>query len=164
MVRLRHYLYVEQDRRQVTEMVAPRLSGGRMQETVVRSPSRRQVEEAVLHLDGEESSDLYLYRYSRSSDAETFLGICGGAGRYFVGISDHAERVGRVLNTKDLGDVQECVRCGGEPTSFPRRFPVDLQTAITATMHYLDTGQADPTLSWDLSAPAQHLDRLTARV
>jgi hypothetical protein len=36
----------------------------------------------VLQLDGEQCSDLYLYRYSRSSDAGTFLGICGGAGSW----------------------------------------------------------------------------------
>lgn len=129
-------------------MVAPRwLPGGCTDETVVHNPSRRQVEQATRHLDGEEFHDLFLY--PGISDAETLLGIGGGAGRYFVGISDHAERVGQVLNDKDPSDVCEDIMCGGQVTSIPRRFLVDLQTAVTAAVHYFDTADAAPMLSWE---------------
>jgi len=129
-------------------MVAPqRLPGGSTDEIVVHNPSRRQVEQAIRHLDGEGFHDLFLY--PAISDVETFLGIGGGAGRYFVGISDHAERVGQVLNTKDPSDVREDIMCGGQVTSVPRRFLVDLQTAVTAAVHYLDTAAAAPALSWE---------------
>lgn len=137
------------DARQVTEMVALRLSGGHRQETVVRFPSHRQAQEAVLQLDGRRFSDLYLYRHPRNTDAETFLGICGGAGRYFVGISDHAERIGQLINAEDPSGAEESILVGGEPTSLPRRFLVDLQTAMTAATHYLVTAPAAPALSWD---------------
>jgi Immunity protein Imm1 len=141
-------LGVDDERGQVAKMVAPRwLPGGSTDETVVYDPSRRQVEQAIRHLDGEEFHGLFLY--PGICDVEAFLGIGGGAGRYFVGISDHAERAGQVLNTQDPSDVCEDVMCGGQVTSIPRRFLVDLQTAVTAAVHYLDTGAADPTLSWD---------------
>jgi hypothetical protein len=39
--------------------------------------------------------------------------------------------------------------CGGQLTRFPRRYLVDLQTALTAAVHYLDTAQATPALSWE---------------
>lgn len=137
------------DSLQVTEMVASRLSAGREHETVVSFPSHLQVEEAVMQLDGTQFSDLYLYRYPRNTDAETFLGICGGAGRYFVGISDHAERIGQLINTEDPSDEEECIKVGGQPTSIARRFLVGLQTTMIAATHYLDTGQAAPALDWD---------------
>jgi hypothetical protein len=34
-------------------------------------------------------------------------------------------------------------------TRFPRRYLVDLQTALTAAVHYLHTAQAAPALSWE---------------
>jgi hypothetical protein len=129
-------------------MVTPRwLPGGSTDETIVHDPSRRQVEQAIRRLDGEEFHGLFLY--PGTSDVETFLGIGGGAGRYFVGISDHAERVGQVLNAKDPSDVCEDIMCGGQVTSIARRFLVDLQTAVTAAMHYLDSADAAATLSWE---------------
>ncbi len=141
-------LGVDDDRGQVAKMVAPRwLPGGSTDDAAVHDPSRRQVEQAIRHLDGEEFHDLFLY--PGISDVETFLGISGGAGRYFAGISDHAERAGQVLNTKDPSDVCEDIMYGGQVTSVPRRFLVDLQTAVTAAAHYLDTADAAPALSWE---------------
>jgi hypothetical protein len=119
---------VDDDRRQVAKMVAPRwLRGGSTDETISRFPSRRQLEQAIRPLDGKEFHDLFIYL--STSDIETFLGISGGAG-CFVGISDHAERVGQVLNTDDPSDVRNFMMCGGVPTSIPRRFLVDLQAAV----------------------------------
>ncbi len=135
---------VRHDGPQVAELVAPRWRPGtRTTETVVPSP--RDVEQAVRHLDGNEYNDLYL----RTSDAGTFLGIGGGAGRYMVAICKHGERFGQLLNTHDPSDVRERIMCGGQQTGFPRRHLVDLQTALTAAAHYLATAQAAPTLSWE---------------
>ena len=63
-------------------MVTPRSRpGGSTNETIVRFPSLHQVEQAIRHLDGEEFHDLFLY--PGTSGIETFLGISGGAGRYY---------------------------------------------------------------------------------
>jgi L-alanine-DL-glutamate epimerase-like enolase superfamily enzyme len=127
------------------EMVAPRWAG-RMTKTVVSFPSRRQVEQAIGHLDGKQLNDLYL----NTSDSLTYLGVCGGAGRYMVTLTEHHERFAQLLNTQDSSNTQEeQIMCGGQLTRFPRRHLVDLQTAVTAAIHYLDTGQAAPTLSWE---------------
>jgi hypothetical protein len=138
------------DPRQVAEMVTgSQLPGGRQREAVTGFPSRRQVEEALLKLDGAEFTELFLYRYPRSTDAETFLGISGGPGRYFVGISDHAQRIGQLTSTEGPSSDEGSVTIGGVPTSIPRRYLVGLPAATIAATHYLDTGQAAPELDWD---------------
>lgn len=117
-----------------------------MTKTVVSFPSRRQVEQAIGQLDGKQINDLYL----NTSDTLTYLGVCGGAGRYMVTLTEHHERFAQLLNTQDSSNAQEeQIMCGGQLTSFPRRHLVDLQTAVTAAMHYLGTGRAAPTLSWE---------------
>jgi L-alanine-DL-glutamate epimerase-like enolase superfamily enzyme len=147
--RVRHHRCVEDHRPQVSKLVAPRWPDGggslRERETSIGSPARRDVEQALRHLDGKEFNDLYL----RTSDAETYLGICGGAGRYMVAICDHNEQFGQLLNTQDPSDVEEHIMCGGQLTRFSRRHLVDLQTALTAAVHYLATAEAAPTLSWE---------------
>jgi hypothetical protein len=141
---------MKHDPQQVTEMVVgSQLPDGRRQEIVTGFPSRQQMEEALLKLDGTQVTELFLYRYPRSTDAETFLGICGGAGRYFVGISDHAQRTGQLTSTENPSEGEECVLVGGVPTSIHRRYLVGLQTATIAATHYFDTGQATPALDWD---------------
>ena len=125
-------------------MVAPRWAS-RMTKTVVSSPSRSQVEQAIGHLDGKQLNDLYL----NTSDTPTYMGICGGAGRYLVTLTEHHERFAQLLNTQHPSDTQEAIMCGGQLTRFPLRHLVDLQTAVTAAVHYLDTAQPAPTLSWE---------------
>ena len=127
-------------------MVTPRCPlGGNITETVVRSPTQRRVEQALRQLDGSEFHDLYL----RTPDINTFLGICGGPARYMVGISDHAERFAQLLNLSDPSEIREDIMCGGQSTSIPHRFLVDLQSALTAAVFYLATTQAAPTLTWE---------------
>ena len=132
------------DRPHVAELVAPRWAGGRTAEAITPAPSHLQVEQALRDLDGSQLNDLYL----KTSDELTYLGICGGAGRYSVTVADHHERFAQLLSTPDRGGEDEIIMCGGQLSRFPRRYLVDLQTALTAAMHYLDTGQAAPALSW----------------
>jgi hypothetical protein len=87
---------VQDDRPQVTELVAPRWASGRKTETITPAPSRRQVEQALRHLDGKRLNDLYL----KTPDALTYLSICGGAGRYMVTIADHHRRFAQLLNAQ----------------------------------------------------------------
>lgn len=114
-------------------------------ETVTPAPSRLQVAQALSDLDGKRRNDLYL----RTSDDLTFLGICGGAGRYQVTLTDHHERFAQLVNTEDPSEVEECIMCGGQLTQFPRRYLVDFDTALSAAAHYLHAGEADPTLTWE---------------
>jgi hypothetical protein len=108
---------VQHDRLQVTELLAPRWSSGGKTETVTVAPSRLQVEQALRNLDGKDFNDLYL----NTADALTFLGVCGGVGRYQVSIADHHERFAQLLNIHDPSQVEELIRCGGQRTAFPRR-------------------------------------------
>lgn len=135
---------VREDGLQVAELVTPRWQPGRTEQTVIPSPARHHLELALRLLDGNQLNDLYL----KTSDAETYLGICGGAGRYMVAICEHNQRFAQLLNTNDPSDVHEQIICGGQPTRFPRRHLVDLQTAQAAAVHYLATAEADPALSW----------------
>jgi hypothetical protein len=135
----------DDDRPQVTELVAPRWADGRNTETVTPAPTSLQVEQALRQLDGRQLNDLYL----KTSDALTYLGICGGAGRYMVTFTDHHERFAQLLNTQDPSEAEEHIMCGGQLTTFPRRHLVSLQTALSAAVHYLHTAQAAPALSWE---------------
>jgi Immunity protein Imm1 len=102
------------------------------------------VEQALRQLDGRQLNDLYL----RTSDDLTFLGICGGAGRYMVTLTDHHDTFARLLNPQDSSETEEDIRCGGQRTPFPRRYLVNFQAALGAAVHYLRTAQAAPELSW----------------
>ena len=76
-------------------------------------------------LNGKQLNDLYL----NTSDTLTYLGVCGGAGRYMVTLTEHHERFAQLLNTQDSSNAQEeQIMCGGQLTRFPRRHLVDLQT------------------------------------
>lgn len=114
-----------------------------MTKTVVSFPSRRQVEQAIGHLDGKQLNDLYL----NTSDTLTYLGVCGGAGRYMVTLTEHHERFAQLLNTQDSSNAQEeQIMCGGQLTRFPRRHLADLQTAAalnTAVAEELITRNVD---------------------
>lgn len=123
-----------------------------MSETVIAAPSRLQVEQALWDLDGHRRNDLYL----QTPDELTYLGICGGAGRYQVSIAEHHERFAHLLNTQVLSNEEELIMCGGQRSAFPRRFLVDFQTALIAAVHYLSTAQPAPELSWEWEKPRQN--------
>src|SRR5258707_1221012 len=111
-------------------MVASRwLAAGAMTESVVRFPTQNEVEHALRQLDGHAFNDLYL----RTSDTDTSLGVCGGPERYMVTLTDHSERFAQLLTPEEPSEVPEEIMCGGQLTIFPRRFLVDLQTALNAT-------------------------------
>lgn len=136
---------VQDDRSQVTELVVPRWADSRKTETVTPVPSPQQVEQALRHLDGNQLNDLYL----KTSDVLSFLGICGGAGRYMVTIANHHDGFAQLLNTQDPSEAEEHIMCGGQLTRFSRRYLVGPQTALTAAVHYLHTAQPAPALSWE---------------
>lgn len=144
---MRHHRHVEDHQSPAIELVAPQwpTRGSSRRDTIIGLPTRRDVEQALHHLDGKEFNDLYL----NTADSLTYLGVCGGAGRYMVTLTEHHERFAQLLNTRDPSDTQETIMCGGQRSRFPRRHLVDLQTALTAAVHYLDTAQAAPTLSWE---------------
>jgi hypothetical protein len=116
-----------------------------MSKTVIATPSRLQVEQALWDLDGKSRNDLYL----QTSDELTYMGICGGAGRYQVSIAEHHERFAHLLSTQDLSKEEDLIMCGGQLSAFPRRYLVDFQTALTAAVHYLGTAQPAQELSWE---------------
>ena len=66
-----------------------------------------------------------------------------------VPIADHHERVAQLVNTQDPSKVEESIMCGGQLTPFPRRYLVDFDTALSAALHYLRAGEADPALTWE---------------
>jgi Immunity protein Imm1 len=144
---MRHHRHVEDHQPPVIELLAPQWPTGSSsrRDTIIGSPTQRDVEQALQHLDGKEFNDLYL----NTADSLTYLGVCGGAGRYMVTLTEHHERFAQLLNTQDSSNTQEAIMCGGQRTRFPRRHLVDLQTALTAAVHYVDTAQAAPTLSWE---------------
>lgn len=144
---MRHHRRVEDHRPRAIELLAPRWPTGSStrQDSTIGCPTRRDVEQALQHLDGKELNDLYL----NTADSLTYMGICGGAGRYMVTLTEHHERFAQLLNTQDPSDTQETIMCGGQRTRFPRRHLVDLQIALTAAAHYLDTAQPAPMLSWE---------------
>jgi hypothetical protein len=115
-----------------------------VEEEVTSNPSPDAVEAAIRRLNNAELHDVFLM----TPDLDTFLGVSGGAGRYIVTISIRSERFAHLLNPDDPSDVEEEMMCGGQITPFPRRYLVKLATAILAALHYLETREAAPGLSW----------------
>jgi hypothetical protein len=119
-----------------------RFRAGRCPE--VESPTRHDVEDAVRQL-GTELHDVYLVT---SADPPVFLGVWGGPDRYGVIVTEH-DRLTNIVNIHELSEDHEQIMCGGQLTGFLRCHLVDLQTALIAAVHYLDTAEADPALYWE---------------
>jgi len=123
-------------------MGVARFRGGRCPE--VESPTRRDVEDAVRRL-GTEFHDVYLVT---STDPIAFLGACGGPDRYGVIVTER-DRLANIVNIHELSEDCEQIMCGGQLTEFRCCNLVDLQTALIAAVHYLDTAEAAPALYWE---------------
>lgn len=121
------------------------ISGSGVDEVRTIAPTREAVETAIRRLNNADFNDLYL----ATSDPETFLGVCGGNGRYMVSATIRNERFAQLVNVDDPSDVEEHIMCGGQLSNFPRRYLVDLSTAVAAGLHYLATGEAAPDMRWE---------------
>ena len=125
---------------------APRWHPDHADDVVVSNPSPEAVEGAIQRLNNRDYNDIYLM----TSDPDVFLGVCGGNGRYMVTVVwAREDRFGQLVNPQDGSDAQETIMCGGQRTPVPRRYLVDVTTALTAAWHYLDVREAAPELTWE---------------
>ena len=63
-------------------------------------------------------------------------------------LTEH-EQFALIVNIHGPSEAEQEVMCGGQQSTFTRRHLVDFQTALAAAVHYADTAQAAPTLSWE---------------
>lgn len=102
------------------------------------NPSWKDVEQAIKALDGEARNDLYLA--PGRGDPETFLCVGGGNGKYFVSGSIEGERFPTVVDPDGSDEVVSLI-VGGQLSEFPRRFVVDLNTALTGAKAFFESGR-----------------------
>lgn len=110
----------------------------------IDNPTWDEVEAAIRALDGRDRNDIYLV--PRIADPETFLGVGGGGGRYLVTGIIASERFPTVV--KELGrgakrheGERELLVVGGQEGDYPRRWIIDLETALRAARAFHETGE-----------------------
>lgn len=101
-------------------------------------PSWEDVEQAIKALDGEVRNDLYLAQ--GLGDPETFLCVGGGNGKYLVSGSVEGKRFPTVVIPDGSDEIVSLI-VGGQLSEFPRRFIVDLNTALTAAKAFFESGR-----------------------
>ena len=115
-------------------------------DTEIPFPQWSVVEHAIRGLNNENLNDLYMT--PQTTSAKTFLGICGGAGRYLVAGSIDGVSFPTLVdsNCTDCSLVPLVV--GGQPGEYPRNWLVSLDAAIGAARAFFDAGGFDCGVRW----------------
>jgi len=112
---------------------------------VVEHPTWDAIETAIRTLNNNDQDDLYLYL--DAGDEETFLGVCGGDGRYFVSGSDDAGYPTLLDESKDESEMEDIV-IGGQDSEVPANQIVDLSAALAAARDFYDAGGFTGKAKW----------------
>jgi hypothetical protein len=99
-------------------------------------------------LDGDEHTVIVIVPYNRKSS----LMIGGGNDGvyvviYTVGVDDDFYNL---TDPNKKGSKEITVIAGGQAGSQLEKYCVDLQTAVAAATYYVETGERNPSLSWEL--------------
>jgi hypothetical protein len=113
----------------------------------IMHPTWSQVEEAIRALDGHSRNDLYLQ--PRSEEAETWLAVGGGAGQYLVTGSVNSERFPTVVRESNREEEKVLLMVGGQVGDYPRRWIIDLETALFAARHFFESGEFGGDICWE---------------
>ncbi len=119
--------------------------GGAMHKRVVLSPSWSDIEAAIRALNGQNLNDLYLNPLG--SEAETYLCIGGGAGKYIGSCSTRGKRF-QALVSKDEGTSMVDLVVGGQRGNYPAHYIVTLDAALAAAWAYYETRVLSPEIPW----------------
>ena len=112
--------------------------GGSVTCQTIDSPTWQDVEEAVRALNGSERNDLYLQ--PESDDAETYLCIGGGDGRYVASGCVNNERFPTWQDPGSPAEPQVTLTVGGQPGCYPANWILDLPMALHAARSYFEAG------------------------
>jgi hypothetical protein len=121
---------------------------GRQTDAVVERPAWQQIERAIKTLDASQYTIVIL----EQSDW-VHMGIGGGGGRYVVYIQNFGPDDESVSTLQDLsksdGEREQFV-VGGQLSDFSARSVVGLDETLRAAKAFYDTGEVDPSLSWQI--------------
>src|SRR4051794_25349078 len=108
----------------------------------VDQPEVEQVVAAIRSLDGNGEVGL-------GDPPGVWLGIAGGPHRYFVGYTNpDAGLTLQARATEPSGNDIEAV-IGGQPTTLSAAYLVPVELATAVALHFLETGEASPSVLWD---------------
>ena len=111
---------------------------------IVGNPTWQQVESAIRALDAADYNDIMMIPVVANEG--TWLAVGGGAGRYVVTGSIEHNRFPTVVREPGIGlkrheEENEMVMVGGQEGDYPRRWIVDLETAMRAARAFHLTGE-----------------------
>lgn len=111
---------------------------------IIEKPDVAAVESAILRLDGDRTTEVCI-----EANDESCLILGGGAGRY-VGFISRGEEEMHDLVTP-AGSADPCIELctGGQTGYFAERQLVDLSTALRAARTFAETGELDPSVTWE---------------
>jgi len=114
-------------------------------DTFIEKPSWPQVERAVCALNNENLNDLYLY--PEENNAETYLCVGGGAGRYILTGSINNRTFPTLVDPSRSSTTTSLV-VGGQPGDYPSNWIADLSTTLKTTKAFFDAGIFECGVTW----------------
>ncbi len=118
--------------------------------TVVTSLSDRE-------LNGPTAEDVIAAIQALHGDGEVglgeptsiWLGIAGGPDRYFVAYADAHAGLTLQARTETTGGQPVEALIGGQSTTLPPAYLVSIDVATSAALHFLETQEPAPAVTWD---------------
>lgn len=120
-----------------------RWDGLENEEWRIENPSRADLEQALLRLDGRVFTMVIV-----AGLGEKHLSVGGGDGRYVVYATFDNLDFWNLLRPKALEEVV-LVNCGGQEGEFPAKQVVSIDQAKAAGITFLELGELDPSQLWE---------------
>lgn len=127
-----------------SDLQADRRNGAAVEEEEWHSADPGLIEEVIGRMDQKRHTETTL-----TGSDWWFILIGGGAGAYVVSIEN--QMTGALYQLVDPTRSEEekvGIVAGGQRGEYPGRLVVDRETATRATLHFADTGNPDPSLTW----------------
>ena len=121
-------------------------AGSSQRDTVVSAPTWDDVETAIRALDGKARNDLYLYPSGR--DADTYLCVGGGGGRYIVSGATGKDRFPTYTDPRRTAGPEEILVVGGQPGAYPAEWILGLDAALQAAHAFFEAGRFPASEGW----------------
>lgn len=118
--------------------------GNRDEGCLIDNPTWQQIEKAICELDGKTKTLITL-----GIDDETYMSIGGGSsGKYIVNVTFDNISFHNLIDLSKTQTIEKLV-VGGQEGNYSTQICVDLQMALLAAKTFAESGQLEPSLSWE---------------
>lgn len=114
-----------------------------MLETIIENPIWKQIETAIQALNNDDLNDLFLY-----TNENTWLGIGGGAGQYFLSGAIGDDLFLTLVDPNKSPDREILLTVGGQESEYPENWIHGLAQAFAAARDFYDVGGFSSNFPW----------------